>query len=161
MPTTILLVIPARKRSGSCPGVGGARSPHPPAARSPRHDSPAAAGPRARGSRAPRSPVPPAALLRRATRSARSGGVALGRFLGCPMPHTHIATAIAKQCVDLSIVGDGADHFADEKDVIAGLTLLAHLTPKDRKTAIDRWRREAWLLGHGNLQGGELVRAFA
>src|SRR5438128_95918 len=112
IPTTILLVIPARGRSGSCPGVGGARSPPPPAARSLGRDRPAAAGPRARGSRAPRSPVPPAA--RRIPRATRSGWISLRRFFGSPVPHPHVATAIAKQCVDLAIVRDRPDDIADE-----------------------------------------------
>src|SRR5207248_10906553 len=49
-------------RGGSCPGLGVARSPHPP--RLPRRSlrSLRVAGPRGtRGSRTPRSPVPPAA----------------------------------------------------------------------------------------------------
>src|SRR5213596_1548961 len=60
MPTSELTLAPA-ECGGSCPGVGGARSPHPPhlARRSLR--SLREAGPRGtRGSRTPRSPVPPA-----------------------------------------------------------------------------------------------------
>src|SRR5436190_23892642 len=68
MPTSLgSLIRTSRTHGGSCPRVGGARSPHPPAAR-PRFDrAPLAAGPRARGSRTPRSPVPPA--VRHATSS--------------------------------------------------------------------------------------------
>src|SRR5207237_10537746 len=145
IPTTILLVMRARGRSGSCPGVGGARSPHPPAAHPLHPGIPAAAGPRARGSRAPRSPVPPAALPRRPTRSARSGGVSLGSFLGGPVAHPHISPPVAQKGVDLPVVGQRVDDLSDEEDVITRRALLADSAPHHGKAARTSRRRAARL----------------
>src|SRR6266550_1758971 len=172
IPTTILLVIAAQERSGSCPRgrgpwggrgpqVGGPGSPHPPAARSLRHGSPAAAGPRARGSRAPRSPVPPAALGRPAIRSAGSGRITFRRFFGGPMAHPHVATAIAKEGVDLPVVGQSLDDFADKEDVITGRVLLAYPAPHHCQAARHSRCCKAGLFGDRDLEGGELVGTLA
>src|SRR5207302_4990045 len=75
MPTSELTLAPA-ECGGSCPGVGGARSPHPP--HLPRRSlrSLREAGPRGtRGSRTPRSPVPPAAPNRSRSRSLDRHGL--------------------------------------------------------------------------------------
>src|SRR5947209_16050045 len=156
MPTTILLVMSFGWRSGSCPGGGGARarapSPQPPpAARCPVVRRRGAPG-HPRIARDPRSPVPPAAHWPIAV----SGRVSLGSFLGSPMPHTHVATAIAKQCVDLAIVRDSADDLSHEQDVISGRSLVAHVAPEHRQAALDRRCGEARLFDSRDLQRGEL-----
>src|SRR2546425_7784383 len=127
IPTTIRRVIRPSRRSGSCPGPRPvrARAPSPSAPPASARGNPRGRGPGAPARRADRPlPVPPAAPRRR---PSRSGRISLGSFFGGPMTHTHIATAIAKQCVDLSIVAHGGDDLADEQDVVPRLTFLAYL----------------------------------
>src|SRR2546425_4723360 len=157
IPTTIRRVIRPSRRSGSCPGPRPvrARAPSPSAPPASARGNPRGRGPGAPARRADRPlPVPPAAPRRR---PSRSGRVSLGSFLGCPVPHAHVATAIAKQCVDLPVVRDGADDFADEQDVITGRALLSHLAPEHRDTPFHCRRRETGLLDDRDLESGELV----
>src|SRR2546428_8972153 len=160
IPTTIRRVIRPSRRSGSCPG------PRPVRARAPSPSAPpASAGgdPRGRGPGAPARradrplPVPPAAPRRRLSRSGR---VCLGSFFGGPMTHTHIAAPITQQRVNLPVVRDGADHFADEQDVIPRLTLFTDLAPEHGDAAFNRGRGEPGLLDHRDLERGELVGPF-
>src|SRR6267378_40474 len=160
IPTTMRRVTLAPLRRGSCPGVGGSRARAP----SPYRDAIAScASERADGApghpriaRNPRSPVPPAA--RRIAIAARSGRIALGRFFGCPMAHTHITTPIAKQGVDLSVVGQRFDDLTYEQNVIAARALVVHAAPQHCQAASYSGRGETGLLDHGNLQRRELVR---
>src|SRR5919204_2225588 len=103
--------------------------------------------------RDPRSPGPPAAPSCR----ARSGRVAFGRFVRGPMAHSHVATPVAEQRVDLAIVDDGADQLTDEEDVIADGALVDDATPQHRDAAVDGRSFEIRLVGDGDLQGSELV----
>src|SRR2546426_334343 len=172
MPTTMRRVMPrALRRSGWHGGAGVARDarvpsgPCPP--RGPYPWGPVRACERAwtngvavRGGCASARPPDPGtgpAAPQTKRRMPRSGRVSLGGFLGGPMTHTHVATAIAKQCVDLAIVGHGANDFADEQDVITGRALLSHLAPEHRETPFHCRRRETGLLDDRDLEGGELV----
>src|SRR2546425_1345463 len=149
IPTTMRRVIRrTARRSGWHGGAGVARD-----ARVPRGPAPPniSARPRRRrlrgGCASARPPDPgtgPAAPPAKSQRR-RSGRGAFGSFLGCPMPHPHVTTAIAKQCVDLAIVRDGADDLADEQDVITGRALLSHLAPEHRDAAFHGRRGETGL----------------
>src|SRR5207247_4604563 len=165
IPTTMRRVIRrTARRSGWHGGAGVARDARVPRGPAPPNVSARPRGRRLRGGCASARPPDPGtgpAAPQAESQTLCSGRVALGSFLGGPMAHAHVAASIAQQRVDLPVVRDGADHFADEQDVVPRLTLLAHLAPEHRETAFDGGCGEAGLLVNGDLEGGELVRAFA
>src|SRR2546425_3023592 len=161
MPTTMRRVMPrALRRSGWHGGAGVARDAQVPRGPVRACERAWTNGVAVRGGCASARPPDPGTgpdAPQTKRQMPRSGRVSLGGFLGGPMTHTHVATAIAKQCVDLSIVAHGANDLADEQDVITGRALLSHLAPEHRETPFHCRRRETGLLDDRDLEGGELV----